>query len=243
MSVEKPRILAVDDEEAILFGLTENLKLAGYDVISAATGPDALQSALNEHPDLILLDVMLPGISGYEVCRRMREQNVNTPVIMLTARGEEFDKLHGFEVGADDYVTKPFSVQELLARVKALLARSLSRPTGRKFEFGNCVLDTDARVLSKTVKGRKGAETREQVALTKTEFDLLEYFVMNAGKALSREQVMNDVWDTRYLGTQRSLDSFVATLRHKIEEDPRQPLHILTVHGVGYKFSPEGSPA
>ena len=153
---------------------------------------------------------------------------MQTPVIMLTARHDEFDKLHGFEMGADDYVTKPFSVNELLARVKAVLLRAGKANEGpRRYEFDDCVLDSDSRTFTKD---------GNDVPLTRTEFDLLAYFCANEGKALSREVVMNDVWGMKYFGTQRSLDSFVANLRAKIEKKAGKPQHILTVHGVGYKF-------
>jgi DNA-binding response OmpR family regulator len=222
----KAKILAVDDEKSILLGLEENLLYAGYDVLTASDGPGALELVMHENPDLVLLDIMLPGISGFEVCRRLRDKGLQVPVIMLTARGDEFDKLHGFEVGADDYVTKPFSIDELMARVKAVLARG--RRGGRRcYEFDDIVMDLDSRTMTKN---------GEDLVMTRTEFDLLAYFLANEGKALSRDQVMNDVWGTEYYGTQRSLDSFVATLRRKIEKDPHQPKHILTVHGVGYKF-------
>ena len=228
MKEGKQSILVVEDDEAIMMGLVENLKFAGYDVLTATDGPTALRSGLEERPDLILLDVMLPGMSGYEVCRKLRDAGMQMAIVMVTARQDEFDKVHGFEVGADDYVTKPFSVKELLARVKAILLRGKRRSEGpRRFEFGDCLLDLDARVLS------KGAQ---EVPLTRTEFDLLTYLCRNEGKALSRDQVMNDVWGTEYYGTQRSLDSFVASLRSKIEEKSGRPRHILTVHGVGYKF-------
>jgi len=224
----KPKILVVEDEEAILLGLEENLKFAGYDVVTANDGPGGLKKALGERPDLVVLDLMLPGMSGYEVCRKLRDEGLQVPVVMLTARGDEFDRVHGFEVGADDYVTKPFSINELLLRIKAILRRGGSRAEGpTAFEFGNCVLDTEARVLRKA---------GEEVPLTHTEFDLLSYFCRNEGKALSREVVMNDVWGMEYYGTQRSLDSFVASLRSKIEKNTSKPKHILTVHGVGYKF-------
>ena len=222
------RILVVEDEEAILMGISENLKAAGYDVSTATSGPEALQQGSKGYFDLIILDIMLPGMSGYDVCRKLRDANIQTPVIMLTARQDEFDKLHGFEMGADDYITKPFSIKELLARIKAVLLRGRAGRQGvSKQEFGECVLDLDSRIFT-----RKGKE----IKLTRTEFELLSYFFENAGKALSREQVMNDVWGTEYYGTQRSLDSFVASLRHKIENKPDSPQHILTVHGVGYKF-------
>jgi two-component system alkaline phosphatase synthesis response regulator PhoP len=225
---DKPRVLIVEDEEAIMLGLEENLKAAGYEVLKASDGHRALRLAQEASPSLILLDLMIPGISGYEVCRELRGKGLQMPVIMLTARQEEFDKLHGFEMGADDYVTKPFSIQELLARVKAMLLRGRARAEGtRKYEFDDCAVDLDSRTLL-----RKGKD----VPLTRTEFELLAYFCRNEGKALTRENVMNDVWGTGYFGTQRSLDSFVASLRAKIELKAAKPKHILTVHGVGYKF-------
>jgi len=229
MSEDKSRILVVEDEEAILLGLEENLKFAGYEVVTAGDGPSGLKRAMEDEPDLVVLDLMLPGISGYEVCRKLRDEGVQVPVVMLTARGDEFDRVHGFEVGADDYVTKPFSINELLLRIKAILRRGGPRvaegPT--VFEFADCVLDTEARVLRRAGK---------EIQLTHTEFDLLAYFCRNEEKALSREVVMNDVWGAEYYGTQRSLDSFVASLRSKIEQKTSKPKHILTVHGVGYKF-------
>jgi len=228
MTTERPAVLVVEDEEAILMGLVENLKVAGYEVLSAADGPGALELALDRKPDLIILDIMLPGMSGYEVCRTLRDKRMNMPIIMLTARQEEFDKLHGFEMGADDYVTKPFSIKELLARVKAVLLRGRDAPAGpTRYEFDDCVLDTETRIVTRGGK---------EIKLTRTEFDLLAYFCANEGKALSRDRVMNDVWGTQYFGTQRSLDSFVASLRQKIEKQSGNPKHILTVHGVGYKF-------
>jgi len=224
------KILVVEDDEAIMLGLEENLKYAGYQVLTAKEGVSALRLALESNPDLILLDIMLPGKSGYEVCRELRSKGKNMPIVMLTARGDEFDKLHGFEIGADDYVTKPFSINELLARIKAVLMRGRTRADGQKekTEFGDCALDIESRILTK-----KGKEIR----LTRTEFNLLAYFCANDGKALSRDVLMNNVWGTEYYGTQRSLDTFVAALRAKIEKKPGEPEHILTVHGVGYKFA------
>lgn len=228
MAEIKKKILIVEDDEAIRMAIEENLKFAGYEVIASGDGKEGFRLARDGKLDLILLDIMLPGMSGYEICRRLRDVGKNMPVIMLTARGEEFDKLHGFEMGADDYVTKPFSMNELLARIKAVLARGRNRQNmAKEYKFGDCVLDTEARLL------RKGGK---EITLTKTEFELLVYFCENEGKALSRDQVMNEVWGMEYFGTQRSLDSFVAALRAKIEKKPRSPQHILTVHGVGYKF-------
>jgi len=225
---KKLTILIVEDDEALILGLSENLEFAGYKVVTATEGPRGLALGVEAHPDLIVLDIMLPGMSGYDVCRKLRDQGVQVPIIMLTARQDEFDKLHGFEMGADDYVTKPFSIKELLARIHAVLMRGARKAEGaRTYEFGDCTLDLDSRTLV-----RKGKEVR----LTRTEFDLLAYFCANPGKALSRDVVMNDVWGTEYFGTQRSLDSFVGSLRTKIEKKPAKPEHILTVHGVGYKL-------
>ena len=228
MTTDKTTILVVEDDAAIMMGLEENLRFAGYDVVTATDGPKALEVAMKRKPDMILLDIMLPGMSGYDVCRKLRDDGMQMPIIMVTARQDEFDKVHGFEMGADDYVTKPFSVNELLARVKAVLRRGRAREEGpRQYEFADCAVDMDARVFTRAGK---------EVTLTRTEFDLLAYFCRNEGKALSREQVMNDVWGTEYFGTQRSLDSFVASLRSKLEKKAGKPEHILTVHGVGYKF-------
>jgi len=223
-----PTILVVEDDASLVLGLEENLTVAGYRVLTARDGSEGLKLALERHPDLILLDVMLPGISGYELCRKLREKHVTAPVVMLTARKEEFDKLTGFEMGADDYVTKPFSVRELLARIRAILAREERLSAAQeKFRFGDCTVDPQARAF---VRGGK------EIPLTRTEFDLLVYFLNNAGKTLARETLLRDVWGIEYYGTQRSLDTFVAMLRSKIEKNPKQPRHILTVHGVGYRF-------
>lgn len=222
-------VMIVEDDASIRLALEESIRHAGYEVVSCKTGPEVLDAVEKSVPNVILLDVMLPGLSGFEVCRRLRADQVNVPVIMLTARAEEFDTLHGFEVGADDYVTKPFSMDELLARIQAVLRRGrVQQKSGRKFGFSDVEVDLDSRTML-----RGG----EPVDLTRTEFDLLVYFVENEGKALSRDVVMNDVWGMEYYGTQRSLDSFVANLRKKIEVDPHHPVHIHTVHGIGYKFT------
>ncbi|MDI6774536.1 MAG: response regulator transcription factor [Verrucomicrobiota bacterium] len=244
---DKPKILVVEDDPTLTMGLEENLRFAGYEVVTAADGVEGLRLGWDAKPDLIVLDLMLPRLSGYEVCRQLRAAGAPMPIVILTARQEEFDKLHGFESGADDYVTKPFSVKELLARVRAILLRGrLSAGAAKPYEFGHCLLDLDARLLKQRVAAKKSraragargdAEAEwEDVPLTRTEFDLLAYFCANEGKALSRETILNDVWGTEYYGTQRSLDSFVASLRAKIEKEPGRPGHILTIHGVGYKF-------
>jgi two-component system alkaline phosphatase synthesis response regulator PhoP len=234
MTPRETRVLVVEDDEALMMGLVENLEVEGYAVLQAVNGNDALELAIKLKPDLVILDVMLPGMSGYEVCKHIREEGLRTPIIMLTARKEEFDRVLGFDLGTDDYVTKPFSIKELLARVKAILRRSDgSTIEQRKFAFGDFDMDLESRTFTK-----KG----EEIQLTRTEFDLLAYFLAHEGKALSRENLMNDVWGSSYFGTQRSLDSFVAGLRKKIEKKASDPKFILTVHGVGYKFSSDGKP-
>lgn len=229
MAMTKQRtVLIVEDDASLMLGLEENLAVAGYRVYTAVTGTDGLKAALEKTPDLVLLDVMLPGMSGYDVCRSLRERKVGVPVIMLTARKEEGEKLTGFDVGADDYVTKPFSIKELLARMKAILARTERVSEGpRQYRFGDFIMDMEKRQLS--CKGK-------DIALTRTEFDLLAYMVANEGKSLSREMLLRDVWGMEYYGTQRSLDTFVAMLRAKIEKKSHDPKHIVTVHGVGYRF-------
>lgn len=228
MTKTKKRVLVVEDDKALMLGLEENLKYEGYQVLTASDGEKGLKLATERKPDLILLDVMLPGISGYEVCRTVRDRGLTMPIIMLTARKDEFDKIYGFDMGADDYVTKPFGIKELLARVNAALRREERRKTtAAVFTFDEFVLDQTSRTLRK--------ESNE-IRLTHTEFDLLAYFLAHTGQALSRERLLNEVWHLDYYGTQRSLDTFVASLRKKIEKDPKNPKHILTVHGVGYKF-------
>ncbi|MEI6809678.1 MAG: response regulator transcription factor [bacterium] len=224
-------VLIVEDDRAMILGLSENLKFEGYDVLTASDGETGLRLALEKRPDLVLLDIVLPGMTGYQVCKALRDEGRRTPVIMLTARDEEVDKITGFDMGADDYMTKPFSVRELLARIKALLRRAERRgDTGIKYKFGDYVLDMRSRTLSKKGKPEK------DIPLTRTEFELLACLIANEGKAMSRDALLNEVWGTQYLGTQRSLDTFVAGLRSKIEANPGKPDFILTVHGIGYKF-------
>jgi len=231
MSKDNKTVLVVEDDAAMMLGLEENLKFEGYNVIAASDGETGLRLAVEKSPDLILLDVILPGMTGYQVCRALREQGRKTPVVMLTARSEEVDKITGFDMGADDYVTKPFSVRELLARIKAVLRRAERRgETGLRYKFGDFMLDMRSRTLIR--KGR----TDKDIPLTRTEFELLACLVANEGKALTRETLLDEVWGAQYLGTQRSLDTFVASLRSKIGDNPRKPEFILTVHGIGYKF-------
>ncbi len=223
-------ILVVEDDRSTRVAVVENLKFEGYGVLTAADGEEGLSLALDKRPDLVILDIMLPKMNGYEVCETLRKRGVTMPVLMLTAKGQEYDKVLGLEIGADDYITKPFSVRELLARVKAALRRErIALSTDTPAEFGECVLDFERHVLT-----RKGRE----VSLTKTEFDLLKHLVTHRGRTLSRQQLLNAVWGFDYYGTDRTVDRFIAVLRKKVEGDASNPRHIVTVHGFAYRFEP-----
>lgn len=222
------RILVIEDEPQMLLGLRDNLELEGYDVVTAADGEEGLAKAASSHPDLVLLDVMLPRTNGFDVCRTLRERANGTPIVMLTARSAETDKVLGLELGADDYVTKPFSITELLARIRAVLRRSGARP-----QMQDVVRIGDLDVDFKRHQARRG---RQKVEFTAREFDLLRYFVRHTGAVVTREQILNEVWGYEEYPTTRTIDNFVAKLRQKIERAPHEPEHILTIHGSGYKF-------
>jgi two-component system alkaline phosphatase synthesis response regulator PhoP len=222
------RILVIEDEPQMLLGLRDNLELEGYQVVTATDGEDGLAKALAARPDLIVLDIMLPRKSGLDVCRELRARGDGTPIVMLTARSQESDKVLGFELGADDYVAKPFSITELLARVKAVLRRSAGRSAGvEACRIGE--VDIDFR----THQARRG---RQRLEFTSREFDLLRYFVAHTGEVVTREQILSDVWGYEESPTTRTVDNFVAKIRQKIESTPHEPEHILTIHGAGYKF-------
>jgi DNA-binding response OmpR family regulator len=222
-------ILIVEDDATMLRGLKDNFEFKGYCVLTAADGEEGLNLALNKKPDLILLDIMLPKINGYEICRLVRQENLDMPIIMLTAKGEESDIVLGLNLGADDYVTKPFSIKELLARTAAFLRRS-KQTEQDVYEFADFQLDIPARKLT-----RKGKE----IELSPKEFRLMELFVKKPGRALTRDEILNNVWGYDCIVTPRSIDRFVATLRNKIERDPHNPVFIHTIREVGYKFEPE----
>lgn len=220
------RILVVEDEAAIAFGLQLDLRTEGYDVEIASDGVSALERARKEEFDLILLDVMLPGKDGFEVCRELRHGGSKTPIILLTAKAQEAEKVLGLEVGADDYVTKPFSPRELRARVKAVLRRSGDEepPT---YRFG------DAEVDFARCELRRGGQP---VELTALEFKLLAAFVRNHGRVLNRQQLLDLVWGRGTFVTDRVVDNHVVTLRKKVEPEPSQPRYLLSVRGLGYRF-------
>ncbi len=221
-------ILIVEDDATMLRGLKDNFEFKGYCVLTAADGEEGLNAALDKKPDLILLDIMLPKINGYEICRLIRKEKLDMPIIMLTAKGEESDIVLGLNLGADDYVTKPFSIKELLARTEAFLRRA--RQTEQDvYEFGSYSLDIPARKL--TCDGN-------EVELSPKEFRLLEFFVKKPGRALTRDEILNMVWGYDcFVGT-RSIDRFVTTLRKKIEKDTHNPMFIHTIREIGYKFEP-----
>jgi two-component system alkaline phosphatase synthesis response regulator PhoP len=222
------RILVIEDEPQMRLGLRDNLELEGYEVETAVDGNEGLAKAATFSPDLVLLDVMLPKKNGFDVCRELRARASSTPIVMLTARSAETDKVLGFELGADDYVTKPFSITELLARVRAVLRRAGTQPPPTE-----AIRIGDLEVDFKLHQARRG---KERVEFTAREFDLLRYLVEHTGRVVTREQILNEVWGYEEFPTTRTIDNFVAKLRQKIETLPHAPEHILTIHGSGYKF-------
>ena len=227
------RILIIEDDPSILRGLQLNLGMEGYVVRSAADGATGLAMARSENPDLVVVDVMLPKLGGLEVVREIRAQDPDLPVLILSAKGQETDKVAGLQLGADDYMVKPFGLKELLARIDALLRRRRSKgetgETRAVRKAGDIELDLDAR------KAR--AQGRE-LELTSREFDLLAFFVAHPDRVHSREQLMEAVWGSRYFGTTRTVDNFVARLRAHIGDDAESPRHLETVRGIGYRFNP-----
>jgi two-component system alkaline phosphatase synthesis response regulator PhoP len=224
------RILLVEDEPGLVMTLSDRLRSEGYTVEAAGDGDTGLNRALNELYDLIILDVMLPQRNGFDVCRDLRQQRNQTPVIMLTARNQIVDKVVGLKLGADDYLAKPFEMIELLARVEALLRRAPGESPQAEvgvYEFGQVQID-----LRRSEVRRSGAT----VDLSALEFRLLRYFVEHRGETLSRDTLLNEVWGYNALVSTRTVDVHVAWLRQKLEEHPRHPKYILTVHGLGYKF-------
>ena len=221
-------ILIIEDDATMLRGLKDNFEFKGYRVLTAADGEEGLGAALGQKPDLIVLDIMLPKINGYEVCRLIRKEGLEMPIIMLTAKGEESDIVLGLNLGADDYVTKPFSSKELLARTAAFLRRS-KQADEDIHEFADYRLDIPARKLT-----HAGSE----VKLSPKEFKLLELFLKRCGRALTRDEILNAVWGYDCYVGPRSIDRFVTTLRNKIEPDPHSPTFIHTIREIGYKFEP-----
>jgi DNA-binding response OmpR family regulator len=221
-------ILLIEDEYPMRVALEDAFKHSGFDVVSAPDGETGLDMAERKNPDLVILDIMLPGIDGFEVCKRLRHRGFLKPILMLTARSQEVDKVVGLELGADDYVTKPFSDRELLARVKALLRRSTHDPSDLgRYHFGSVDIDFTHFVAEKN--GRS-------LRLTSTEFSLLHLLISLKGKVLTREDLLNKVWGYEFFPQSRTVDNHILRLRQKLEDDPNHPRHILTIHGLGYKF-------
>jgi len=222
------RILIIEDEQPLRRALTDNFAFEGYDVIAAEDGPSGYAKATSEKPDLVILDLMLPRMSGYDVCRKLRADGVTTPILMLTARGEEADRIAGLDIGADDYVTKPFSLGELGARVRALLRRAgRLRTMPDKLHLEGIEIDFSAYEAHKD-----GAP----LELTRKEFQLLRLLVSRSGQAVTRDELLNEVWGQETHVTNRTVDTHVANLRSKLERDSRRPEHIATVHGIGYRW-------
>ncbi|HXT71167.1 MAG TPA: response regulator transcription factor [Vicinamibacterales bacterium] len=228
-AADSKRVLLVEDEPGLVITLTDRLRSEGYTVVSATDGPSGLATATGQKFDVILLDVMLPGASGFDVCRDLRQKGVQTPVIMLTARGQIVDKVHGLRLGADDYLTKPFDMLELLARIEVQTRRAAAG-TGTnavEYQFGDV-----------SVNFRKAEVVRagHPLELSAREFLLLKYFIEHREATLTRDELLNEVWGYHSMPSTRTVDVHVAWLRQKIEPNPRHPQFVLTVHGLGYKF-------
>jgi len=225
------KVLVVEDDPGILRTVADNLRFEQYDVITATDGETAYALHQNEQPDLIVLDLMLPRMSGLELCRKLRTEDVQVPVLMLTARGQEADRVRGLDLGGDDYVTKPFSVPELMARVRALLRRaSVSSGGPATLKFGQVEIDF----------GRYTAQRcGRPVVMTRKEFALLRFLASRGDTVATRDEILNKVWGMDSYPITRTVDNHISSLRSKLETDPARPAHIQTVHGVGYKFVPD----
>lgn len=224
------RVLAVEDEPDMRRGLQDNLEFEGYETVVTANGLEGLRLAQKETFDLIILDLMLPGMDGIEVCKRLKESGCKTPIIMLTARGTEDDKIEGFEAGADDYITKPFSLKELLMRVKAVLRRTKQEEDPvHDFAFGDIKLNFDEYTATKN---------GDMLDLSPREFEIMRLFVQHEGDTVTRELFLEKVWGYTTVPATRTVDNHIAKLRQKIEDDPENPKHIITLHRIGYKFIP-----
>jgi len=222
------KILIIEDEPDMVLGLKDNFEFEGYEVQTAADGAAGLERARAQKPDLVILDIMLPKLSGLEVCKTLRSEGFEAPIIMLTARGQEIDKVVGLELGADDYVTKPFSIRELLARVRAILRRTDgTKKRLARYRFADLELDFE------TYRAKKGGEPLD---MSPREFELLRYLIERKGETVSRDRLLEDVWGYESYPSTRTVDTHIAKLRAKIGDSGSEPRHILTIHGMGYKF-------
>jgi DNA-binding response OmpR family regulator len=223
-----PRILIIEDEPDLLRGLALNLKAQGYNVLTAARGDAGVEQALRERPELILLDIMLPGMNGLDVCRELRRKGFDAPIIMLTAKAEEMDRVVGLEIGADDYVTKPFGLRELLARIRVRLRRHApAAEGGAKLRFGSVEVH-----FEKHEAWREG----KRIDLTAKEFEVLRLLARHRGEIVTRDRLLEEVWGYESYPTTRTVDNHILRLRQKLEEDPSDPRYILSIYGEGYKF-------
>ena len=222
------KVLIIEDEPNMVIGLKDSCEYEGYEVCVARDGKEGLEKASTEKPDIILLDVMLPLMSGIDVCRTLRTRGIDIPILMLTARSQEMDKVVGLEVGADDYVTKPFSIKELLARIRAHLRRATKQLVDlESFSFG------DVELNFKKYIARKGGQALD---LSAREFEILRYLIRRRGEIVTRDQLLDEVWGYDSMPVTRTVDNHIARLRQKIEQDPSEPQHIVTVHRIGYRF-------
>lgn len=222
------RIVVIEDDLAILRGVRDNLAYDGYEVLTATDGEEGYRLIREEAPDLVILDLMLPRLNGYEVCRRVRAEGITTPILMLTARSEEMDRVIGLDLGADDYVTKPFSLPELLARVRAILRRTKAE-TALPDELRFADVDVDFQ----RYEARKAGEPLQ---MSRKEFGVLRALAAREGKVVTREELLDEVWDYDQYPTTRTVDNHIASIRAKVEDDASNPVYLLTVHGVGYKL-------
>lgn len=222
------KILVIEDDPAILKGLEESLRAESYNVITSSDGEEGFKKAKKEKIDLILLDIMLPNKNGIDICRDLRRDKIETPILMLTSKKEEMDKVLGLEIGADDYVTKPFSIRELQARIKALLRRSTEVVSEiEEISFGKVYVD---------FKKHEALKNKKKVEMTVMEFKILKYFAQREGTVVTREMLLDEVWGFENFPTTRTVDNFILSLRKHIEEKPSEPKHLITVHKAGYKF-------
>ena len=224
---KRRKVLVVEDDLSILTGLSLNLRYEGYEVLQAQDGIKGLQLAVDEDPEVVILDVMLPGMNGFEVCKELRRRGRDAAILILSARGQEHDKIMGLNLGADDYVAKPFGLKELMARIKAVLRRKGEIADAPPVSFGDIQVDLGAQTVT-----RLG----ERVVLTAQEFKLLRYFIEHPGKVLTRELLLEGAWGFGYEGTARTVDNFIRQLRLKLEHDAENPRHFTTVRGSGYRF-------
>lgn len=221
-------ILIVEDQPDLAAGLRDNCEYEGYETLTALDGEEGLRIALERRPDLILLDIMLPRRNGFDLCREIRSAGVGAPVLMLSARGVEADKVLGLELGADDYITKPFSMRELSARIRAHLRRSSREPGAPGYAFGDVRLD---------FRSHQATRSGRPIPMTRREFALLKHLVARRGEVIAREQLLNEIWGLECYPLTRTVDNHIARLRQKIERNPAEPEWLITVHGVGYKFT------